>query len=226
MVLPKGSGYKVILNSNSIAVRARFSWAHELGHIILQSGSLARPQFRGARPSHKEVEALCDKIAAEILMPEELFLHHMSQQENSLAAVPKLSQVFDSSILSTAIRFTDLLPMPTVLSVWKADSNQLKFSWPHANARCRPYRYGIPKGTRAEETGWTGPHMAFRSAEVVRSEEPLLMTRRSREGESHKWQSFPTESMGVGSYENRYVLSLSYVDVPGTGKVNNREQLT
>ena len=39
MVLPKGSGYKVILNSNK-AARSRFSLAHELGHIIVQSGSI------------------------------------------------------------------------------------------------------------------------------------------------------------------------------------------
>ena len=49
------------------------------------------------------------------------------------------------------------------------------------------------------------------------------MTRKSREGEINRWQRFPTESMGIGSYQNRYVLSLSYVDVPYAGKANRKE---
>ena len=224
MVLPKDSGYKIVLNSNR--ARSRFSWAHEIGHIIVQSDPSVLARFGHEKLSHKSLEKLCDKIAAEILMPEELFLQHMYQQGLSLANVPYLASVFDSSMLSTALRFTDLLPFPAVLSVWETVSNHLTYSWPHENHLCRPCRFGIPKGTRAKGTGWTGPHMAFKSSNVVPTEEPFLMTRRSRGGESHKWQSFPTESVGVGSYENRYVLSLSYVDVPSTGKVNNSEPLT
>ena len=56
MVLPKGAGYKIILHSKKAAVRSRFSWAHEIGHIIVQSGSLAKPQSRGAPLSHKHLE--------------------------------------------------------------------------------------------------------------------------------------------------------------------------
>lgn len=223
MVLPKGPGFKVILNSKSIAVRARFSWAHELGHIIDQSGLLAKPQFRSAPLSHKKTEELCDKIAAEILMPREEFKEYMDRSEETLAAVHKLASVFDTSILSTAIRYTDLLEVPAVLSVWKVMSNGLTFSWPHRNDLCRSWRFDIPKGRRAKGTGWRGPHMALESSGVVSSEEPFLVTRRSRGGEVHRWQRFPTESMGIGSYENRYVLSLSYVEVPGAGKAKRRE---
>ena len=223
MVLPKGSGYKVVLNSSNIEVRRRFSWAHELGHIIEQSGLLAKPQFRSAPRSYNETEALCDKIAAEILMPREEFREYMDRSEETLAAVPKLAPVFDTSMLSTAIRYTDLLEVPAVLSVWKTVSHQLVFGWRHANVLCRPYRFDIPKGTRAEEAGRSGPYMAFKSSKVVPTQEPLLMTRKSREGEINRWQRFPTESMGVGAYENRYVLSLSYVDVPNAGKANRRE---
>ena len=96
MVLPKGSGYKIVLNSKK-PDRFRFSWAHELGHIIDQSGLLARPQFRSAPRSPKDTEKLCDKIAAEILMPREEFKEYMDRSEETLAAVHKLASVFDTS---------------------------------------------------------------------------------------------------------------------------------
>ena len=223
MVLPKGSGFKVILKSSSMPSRARFSWAHELGHVLLQKETRTEPHFRSAPLSHKKTEELCDKIAAEILMPMEQFREYMERSVSTLAAVPELSKVFDASILATAIRYTDLLPMPAVLSVWKSESQQLQFSWPHANAHCKPYRFGIPKGTRARETGRAGPYMAFQSSDVVRTDEALLVTRKYRDGERHKWLKYPTESMGIGSYQNRYVLSLSYVDVPYAGKANRKE---
>ncbi len=210
MVLPKGSGYKVILNTNK-GVRSRFSWAHELGHIIVQSGSLAKPQFRGSPPSHRQLEKECDKIAAEILMPAEQFREHMEQQNLGLAAVPSLASIFESSVLSTAIRFTDFLPFPAVLSKWSVNSNQPIHSWLHANNRCRPNRYGIPKGIRAKDVSELGSLQALKTSGVVRTEEYLMCTQRSVGGERQRWMKFPTESLAIGPQGNKYVLSLSYV---------------
>ena len=219
MVMPKGSGYKVILNSNK-AARSRFSWAHELGHIIVQSGSLARPQFRGAPPSHKQLENLCDKIAAEILMPEEQFRQYMEGLGFELSSVPNLKRVFDTSFESTAIRFTDFLPFPAVLSKWSVNSNQPIHSWLHANNRCRPNRYGIPKGIRAKDVSELGPLQALKTSGVVRTEEYLMCTQHSKGGERHRWIKFPTESLAIGPQESRYVLSLSYVGNADGGTTN------
>ena len=211
MVLPKGPGYKVILNSKK-AARARFSWAHELGHIIVQSDSLATPQFRGGPPSHKQLENLCDKIAAEILMPEEQFRQQMNRLGLALAAVPRLAQVFDTSIESTSIRFTDFLPFPAVLSKWSTNSEQLTHSWSHANGRCRPYRYGMPKGNKAKDMSDFGPQRAFKSSNVVQTEEPLMRSQSSSRGERYRWMKFPTESLAIGPQGYRYVLALSRVE--------------
>ena len=211
MVLPKGKGYKVILNSKKPA-RRRFSLAHELGHIIVESGSLATPRFRGAPPSHKQLENLCDRIAAEILMPEESFREHMEQVGLELTAVPRLALVFDTSIESTAIRFTDFLPFPAVISKWSISSGQLTHSWSHSNGRCRPYRYGMPKGNKAKHVSESGPLRAFKSSSVVRTEEPLMRTQSSMRGEKYRWMKFPTESLAIGPQDYRYVLALSRVE--------------
>ena len=85
MVIPKTRGYKIILNSNR--TRSRFSWAHELGHVIIQTGSLDGPQFRGHLAGHKDTERMCDRLAAEILMPEELFRQQMDKKHLLMCAL-------------------------------------------------------------------------------------------------------------------------------------------
>ena len=219
MVLPKGSGYKIILNAKK-AARSRFSWAHELGHIIVQSRSLAKPQFRGGPPSHKQLERLCDKIAAEILMPEEQFSQYMQRLGFELSSVPKLKQVFDSSFESTAIRFADFLPHPAVLSKWSNVSGQLTHSWSRSNSRCKPYRYEMPKGNKAKDMSEFGPQRAFKSSSIVQTEEPLMRSQNSSNGERYKWMKFPTESLAIGPKDNRYVLSLSRIDKSDQGSTN------
>ena len=212
MVLPKGAGYKIILNANKD--RSSFSLAHEIGHLIVQSGSLAKPQSRGAPLSHKDLEKRCDRIAAEILMPEEQFREHMGQQSLGLAAVQSLASIFESSILSTAIRFKDFLPFPAALSQWSIVSGQLTHNRLYANAKCRPYRYGLPKGNKAKGVNESGPQRAFNSSDFVRTEEPLMCTKGSWRSESFRWMTFPTESKAFGYGGNRYVLSLHYIEEP------------
>ena len=212
MVLPKGSGYKVILNPSKGRERYRFSWAHELGHILVQSGSLARPQFRSAQLSHRELEQKCDEIAAEILMPEERFREYIEKQGTDLSAVPKLARAFDTSILSTAIRLRDFLPFPAVLSRWTIVSGKLTHKEVKGNALCRPYSYGLPKGNKSKGMSEDGPQKAFESSDIVRTKEPLMRTEGARGRESVKWMTFPTESKAFGYGGNRYVLSFHYIE--------------
>ena len=216
MVLPKADGYKIILNPNR--ARSRFSWAHELGHVIIQSGELASPQFRGRSASQKEIENLCDKLAAEILMPRDAFRHSMEEVGCRISSIPRLARTFDTSVQSTAIRFVEFLDTPAVLTVWKPSSNdplRLQRAWSFQNQVCRPYRYGIPKGDRAKNVEVNGPYLALSRSGPVSTVEALFVTSRRRGAETNKWARFPSESMAIGSGQYRYVLSLSYVGENG-----------
>jgi hypothetical protein len=55
-----------------------------------------------------ELERLCDKIAAEILMPKQVFLGQLGQ-EFSVTKILDLSQLFRVSVSATAIRCAELL---------------------------------------------------------------------------------------------------------------------
>lgn len=55
----------VKLNSDSSFVRKRFTLAHEIGHLLLETV----PAFRSTRRTDAALERTCDLIAAELLMP-------------------------------------------------------------------------------------------------------------------------------------------------------------
>ncbi|MBF8268239.1 MAG: Peptidase protein [Dehalococcoidia bacterium] len=178
------------------------------------------PKYRGNRESYRKVEKVCDRLAAEILMPEDTFRRHMEETVMTLASVQRLAQIFETSVQSAAIRFVDFLPFPAVLTIWKQSGTEelfLKPGWTHRNTHCRPYTYGIQKN---KEARYIGPYQAFSSIRPIQTEETLTRTWREnivgsfpdrRSVDRLKRSTFPTESMAFGSGQNRYVLSLSYV---------------
>lgn len=60
-----GGELVIKLNSESSFVRKRFTLAHELGHLLLNTV----PAFRKEHGTDAALERACDKIAAELLMP-------------------------------------------------------------------------------------------------------------------------------------------------------------
>src|SRR5436309_14489230 len=74
-LLPAASGHTVLLDSRSGRRRQRFSMAHELAHLLLHANGI---RFRRARGDRSSVEEqLCDQVAADILMPKEMFRREM-----------------------------------------------------------------------------------------------------------------------------------------------------
>ena len=70
--LRKRDGQLVVALLPSLkAGRRRFTIAHELGHAVFESTGSGRPR------TGKELERLCDKLAAAILMPRDSFRAHV-----------------------------------------------------------------------------------------------------------------------------------------------------
>lgn len=97
-----GDGFKVVYSSSLSPTRRRFTIAHEMGHAIFESTGANCPRHG------VELERLCDKIAAEILMPKRVFLGQLGR-EFSVKRVMELSQLFRTSVSATAIRCAELL---------------------------------------------------------------------------------------------------------------------
>ena len=70
--------------------RRRFTIAHELGHAFMETTG-SRPPRRG-----RELEDICDKIAAEILMPRRSFVQYASRTPN-IACLLEVAKIFGTS---------------------------------------------------------------------------------------------------------------------------------
>ncbi len=93
-------GLVVFLLPNLTKTRRRFTLAHELGHAFFERTG-RRP------PPSRELEQLCDKFAAEFLMPRRMFVSFAGQHPD-LPRVHELCQRFETGLLSTLGRVSDI----------------------------------------------------------------------------------------------------------------------
>ena len=95
--------------------RGRFTLAHELGHFFidehrlgLKSGSL-KPHGSITELSKKDlIELEADYFASSLLMPEAKFRNQSAGKTFSLDTIVNLSDLFQSSVVSTVIRFSEV----------------------------------------------------------------------------------------------------------------------
>ena len=154
MLVATANGYRVVLKKATTTgekVRQRFSLAHELGHLLLAQLGHTKPL--SSMPAHRmqsdqdEEEKLCDKIAAEILMPSAAFSVDASELGWSLDALPRLRRLYGTSVQATAGRIISLAPEICHMAVWKpafsqSDTHRLQHSLG------RSFRYGVPNQGR------------------------------------------------------------------------------
>ncbi len=96
--------------------RARFTVAHEIGHIILarvQGSDVTDPAFRIAGGSNAE-EAAVNRIAAELLMPETLVRNHLRTRQGSWDLVWQIRRRFRVSTMAFVLRLLELANLPAV----------------------------------------------------------------------------------------------------------------
>lgn len=198
----------VLLKNDDSPGRQRFSWAHELGHIVMAGGNMPRVSCRKSNPINKALERSCEVIAAEILMPRHLFCSAANQYGWTLGAVAQLAQHFQVSVQATALRLHELATEPLLISAWRVESTpllrlRLKWSRPNdlgkalkANVRWNNGRDALPP-----------LYQAFKDKGVALGPSKVLM---SLDGES-KYRWVATEGLGVGKGANRTVLGFHYL---------------
>lgn len=98
----RGNGLAIVYSSSLSPARRRFTVAHELGHAVFEGTGPNCPRYG------RELERICDMLAAEFLMPRNIF---MARAGSSLAppAVLALARNFGTSVMATALRCQQLL---------------------------------------------------------------------------------------------------------------------
>ena len=232
VLIPRDSGYSVIINKTAPLTRQRFSLAHELAHILLLSSELCagrpdrstRYRSESSTVASKEFEErLCDEIAAELLMPESLFKEDMESQGRFLENLPKWANSFGTSLTATAIRYRELLPEPCHLIKWRKSLYRRGVIYPAWQKRNRVLGPSLqpvvdlkaPNAFRAVQESWD----TLRNS---RSLESLLVRYWSAGRAYLTATNFETESIGFGGPRNRTVLSMVYLARTGENRLNRQ----
>jgi Zn-dependent peptidase ImmA (M78 family) len=111
-------GLAIVYSRYLTQPRRRFTIAHELGHVIIESTGQHAPR------SGREVERLCDMLATEILMPRDVFAKRVSP-DLSMEELFGLAKEFQTSLSTTAIRCAELVGV----SVFGVESDKITWAY-------------------------------------------------------------------------------------------------
>lgn len=199
----------VILKKDDSPGRQRFSWAHELGHIVMASDSMPRVSCRKSSSTNKALERSCDVIATEILMPRQLFSSAANQYGWTLGAVAQLAQHFQVSVQASALRLLELHGEPVVISVWRSLSQQpllkLKLMWSRHNELAKPLKPDLR--WKKDPEALLPLYQAFKVSGITSGPTRVLVRQECGSG----YRSVLTEALGVGRGEKRRVLGFHYL---------------
>jgi Zn-dependent peptidase ImmA (M78 family) len=194
-------GYVMKINAKHHPLRQNFSCAHEIGHTLLDELLSHIPlednEYRGGSAiSKRDKERLCDRAAAELLMPGHIFGDYLHKLKLSIESIEVLSNIFKVSMPATAIRVQELSKERCRIITWKRwirSKSEGFFQYKTKQPAC--YTYVRDPSALLK---------AYQSNESVRSYKLLEIDKVSKR--------YLIESKAFGNSENRYVLSLVFLD--------------
>ena len=192
-------------------VRQRFTWAHELGHIVMANHESIGISRVNPGEVDRELERCCDAIAAELLMPSEQFCSAAAKVGWKLNGVSGLARQFQVSVESAAIRMQTLLNEPVVMSVWHASKRPIAVvdqRWARPNNPARELKPNMqwknnPEVMKPIFEAWYSSNMATGHCRM------LVKSSKDSTSRSYKW--VPTEAFGIGQGKTRRVIGFHYL---------------
>lgn len=120
--LPNG-GYRIQVKASDTLGRRNFSCAHEIGHTLIPvlngPHSIKSDSITGDYDDAEEEEYFCDVAARTLLLPEKYVRDECEHVEHSLDGLIELSERFQSSIESIALRINQLQLWECVAVIWE-----------------------------------------------------------------------------------------------------------
>ena len=117
----------IVVNSESIPSRKRFSAAHELGHWMRDAGTISlgcNPEaLIGSREANAETRA--NRYASDLLMPQFMFQPRAKGCPITFETASSLAEMFQTSLTATSIRLVDYGSYPAMLVC--SDSQRIRW---------------------------------------------------------------------------------------------------
>ena len=208
-------GHVIKVNQKHNLARQNFSIAHEIGHILFSDLRLEtytrNIEYRTYNPQvtdrlrDRARERLCNAAAAELLMPESVFRKYLSNFGVSIHAIERLANIFGVAIRATARRIAEVSEEPCIALFWQPQNigRPLKLAWCTGPGITSTWKASyVPKHTIIRYPSTL--YKAYENGSSVKS------FKKFKRGTDVK--RLLMESKGFGRAENRYVISLAFLD--------------
>jgi Zn-dependent peptidase ImmA (M78 family) len=206
-------GFVIKVNQDHNQARQNFSCAHEIGHLLFSELKLENytntieyrtfnPQAQ-QRKRAKAIEKLCDEAATELLMPASIFNKHLLVLGTSINSIEQLAKMFRVSIQSAAIRASEISQKTCIVLKWQLGKNQSKsllLSWPKRKLVGKVQFSPLNKIVDPPSV----LHKAYNCDGLLQDNISFKVGKETKR--------FPAEIKGFGRGENRYVISLAFID--------------
>ena len=128
----------IVVNSESIPSRKRFSAAHELGHWMRDAGTLSlgcNPEaLVGSGDANAETRA--NRYASDLILPQFMFEPRAKECPITFETASSLAAVFQTSLTATSIRLVDYGSYPAMLIC--SDAQRMRWFWRGAGGAQEP----------------------------------------------------------------------------------------
>ena len=212
LILRPDSKFTLFLKPRMPVVRKRFSIAHELGHLLLRPlvGEETRhwSQIDLSQDHYgRRIENLCDKMAANILMPSRSFSQTAEQYGWSLETATNLARKLKVSSVAAIRRLVDIAPQPLGVIVWEASNpDWLEYKWSYTNSKIKVGKISFKPGAWLSQ--YPSLKQTYESSQRTLGTETMILLVGSKGTKSASYQQMSCESMLVGSerYKQGYTL--------------------
>lgn len=106
------------ISRTRVSNRARFTLAHEIGHLVLAQPDLKLAQMR-RRSGLEDSERFCDAFAAALLMPRDWLEREYRKRPETLETLLACSDDTKTSLSATLLRLRGVLGWSTSLLHWR-----------------------------------------------------------------------------------------------------------
>ncbi len=212
ILLSRSDNYEIIIKRDTPRTRQRFSWAHELGHFFLERPEPGGVAFRGV--TYEKIERECDKLAAAILMPADIFRYHTQKSDYPLYSARGLAALFEVSHESAVRRIPEVSHEPMILTHWSFDLEKSaaprrnvmhtdKSGWREHGRPIENERPGVPEFKIVRR-------LLYGESYSYAEEPTFLVNQRGPTSFLEPWL-VPTEGIAWGRGKYRRVFTLSHL---------------
>jgi Zn-dependent peptidase ImmA (M78 family) len=111
----------ILIKEDDPIVRQRFTEGHELMELLFDAQTDVQTRLNLPNWDANRKEQLCDRGAAELLMPRSTFLPRLNRWGVSLTTAKKLASLYKTSLMATLMRMLELTTEQCALVVWHRD---------------------------------------------------------------------------------------------------------